>query len=226
MRREAVEKYLEKYSLGVVDAGNSLAQYDSFFRNMGFKEPIEDLIRKRLSEKGSPVKVMDIGCGNAGFLRDLKKMFGECVETIGVDLVEPADGGGVDEMVVGDALEMPFQDDVDFVFSFRSLHEIGEPEKIVEKVYNCLSPGGKAFLSFRTMGMYTMGVHTQLPEKRSGNGGDGAGLSELGEKEVKALQRMVRSRKLVGFRVSGFEVRVGDEKGKKHTAGVNVFLEK
>lgn len=219
MRHDVTKKYLDKYSLGVVDVDNSLEQYNSFFRNMGFKESIEDIIRQRLNEKAEDtvrqkikgkvfVKVMDIGCGNAGFLNDLKKIFDVGIRTIGVDLLAPVNQP--DEMVVGDALEVPFPKEIDFIFSFRSLHEIGEPGKIVEKVYASLAKGGKAFLSFRTTDLY-------LGDK---------GIGEIGEKEVKALQKIVRSRRLAGFKVQGFEVMVKDDNGKKHTAGVNVFLEK
>ncbi len=207
MRHETVKKYVDKYSLGVVEIQNSLESYNSFYKNMGFAEPIEKLIEDRLKDKVF-VKVMDIGCGNGGFLRDLKKTFGAAVHTIGVDLLVPEKKPG--QIVAGDALEAEFPKDVDFVFSFRSMHEIGEPEKMVGKIRSCLAPGGKAFLSFRTMDLYAGGI----------------GLAELGSKEVKALQKMVRSRKLAGFSVNGFEVRVDAEGGKKRTAGVNIFLEK
>ncbi len=207
MREETIKKYLGKYSLGVVETENSLQSYNSFYRNMGFAEPIGKLIESRLKDKVF-VRVMDIGCGNGGFLRDLKKRFGEGVHTIGVDLIAPEKKP--DQSIVGDALEMEFPKDIDFIFSFRSLHEIGEPEKMVEKVYNSLAPEGRAFLSFRAMDLLA----------------GGNGLAELRSKEITALLKMVRSRRLKGFRVNGFEVVVKDDNGKKATAGVNVFLEK
>jgi len=186
---------------------NSLEQYNLFFKNMGFEQSIEQLIEDRL--KGNVfVKVLDLGCGNGGFLADLRKKFGEQVHTIGADLLDAEKHP--DEMIIGDALESSFPKEIDFVFSFRTLHEVGEPEKIVEKVYDSLAEGGKAYLSFRTLDMYS-------PEK---------GLAEIQEKEIKQLQEMVRSRKLKSFSVNGFEVTVKDDAGKKHIAGVNVFLEK
>ena len=207
MREETVKKYLDKYSIGVVEIKNSLGQYNSFFKNMGFSEPIETLIESRLKGKVF-VRVLDIGCGNGGFLSGLKKMFGECVHTIGVDLLAPEKES--DQPVIGDALEVEWPKEVDFIFSFRALHEIGEPEKIIKKAYGSLASGGKAFLSFRTLDLYS-------GEK---------GIGVIGAKEIKALQKMVRSRRLEGFSVNGFEVRVDGGNGKKLTAGVNVFLEK
>ena len=207
MRGQILRKYLDKYSLGVVEVENSLEQYNSFFRNMGFKERIEDLVEKRLEENVF-VKIMDLGCGDGGFLAELKKIFGDSIHTIGVDIL--ACHKAPDEMITGDALHVTFPPDLDFVFSFRSMHEIGEPEKMIEKIHSSLAKGGKAFLSIRTMDMYV----------------GGKGIAEIGEKEIKALQKMVRSGKLKGFKVKGFEATVNDEKGGKLTAGVNVFLEK
>ncbi len=207
MREETVKKYLDKYSTGVVETENSLEKYNTFFKNMGFKETIEQLISKRLDDRVF-VRVLDIGCGDGGFLADLKKQFDEQVHTIGIDLI--AAPRNPDEMITGDALTVKFPKDIDFVFSFRTLHEIGEPEKMVGKIYESLTEGGKAFLSFRTLDLYA----------------PGKGLAEIGSADVKNLQKIIRSRKLSSFKVDGFEAIVKDEKGKKHTAGVNIFLEK
>ena len=147
-----MKKYTQKYSLDVVDVENSLESYNSFYKNMGFKDSIEELIEKKLKEKVF-VRIMDLGCGNAGFLSDLKKKFRESIHTIGIDLL--AADKKPDEMIMGDALHSGFPKDIDFIFSFRTLHEVGEPEKIVEKVYASLADKGKAFLSFRTMDLYS-----------------------------------------------------------------------
>ena len=207
MRNEVIKKYVEKYSLGVVEIKNSLEQYNSFFKNMGFKEPIEKLIEERLKNK-KVVKILDVGCGNAGFLAELNDLFGEKIHTIGVDLLAPEKP--INEVILGDAVEVNFPKDVDFVFSFRTLHEIGEPEKIIKKIYSSLAKEGKAFLSFRTMDLYA----------------GGKGIAELKAKEIKKLRKMVELGKLKEFNVSGFEVSIKDEKGNTHVAGVNVFLEK
>ncbi|MEM4261772.1 MAG: class I SAM-dependent methyltransferase, partial [Candidatus Diapherotrites archaeon] len=153
------------------------------------------------------VLVLDIGCGNAGFLLDLKKIFKEKIETIGIDLLVPQNKP--DKIIAGDALDVDFPKNVDFVFSFRALHEIGEPEKIVKKTYESLAEQGKAFLSFRTSDLYS----------------DKQGIAEIQEKEIKELQEMVSKGFLENFKVSGFEVVLG--KGKEEIlAGVNIFLEK
>ncbi|MEM4256854.1 MAG: class I SAM-dependent methyltransferase [Candidatus Diapherotrites archaeon] len=206
MRREIVRKYLQKYSLGIVESENSLQLYDFFFKNMGFKESIANIIEKKTKEK-EKVLVLDIGCGNAGFLLDLKKIFKEKIETIGIDLLVPQNKP--DKIIAGDALDVDFPKNVDFVFSFRALHEIGEPEKIVKKTYESLAEQGKAFLSFRTSDLYS----------------DKQGIAEIQEKEIKELQEMVSKGFLENFKVSGFEVVLG--KGKEEIlAGVNIFLEK
>lgn len=207
MRHETIKKYVDKYSIGVIDIQNSLENYNSFFTNMGFSESIEELIEKKLEEKVF-VKVMDLGCGNGGFLADLKKKFDESVHTIGADLLAPENEP--DELVLGDALEQPFPKDVDFIFSFRSLHEIGEPEKLIKKIYESLADGGKAFLSFRTADLLK----------------GGKGLAEITEKETKFLKKIVSEGKLSSFSIGGFEVTVKGQNGENITAGVNIFLKK
>jgi ubiquinone/menaquinone biosynthesis C-methylase UbiE len=206
MREEIIKKYVGKYSLDVVDNHNSLELYEGFFKNMGLKKTIKDMITEKIEGKGK-VKVMDIGSGDCGFLHDLKKIFGEKIETIGIDLLVPEKKP--DKIIPGDALEIDFPQNIDFVFSFRALHEIGEPEKIVKKVYNCLAKNGKAFLSFRTADLYF----------------GGNGIGEIGEKEIKQLQKMVKNGRLGGFNVKGFEVIVANDK-ESIVAGVNIFLEK
>jgi len=206
MREEVIKKYVEKYSLDVVDNHNSLGLYEGFFKNIGFNKTIKGMISEKIESQGK-AKVMDIGSGDCGFLHDLKQIFGEKIETIGVDLLVPEKKP--DKIIPGDALEIDFPKDIDFVFSFRALHEIGEPEKIVEKVYNCLAKNGKAFLSFRTADLYF----------------GGSGIGEIGEKEIQQLQKMVKDGKFGGFNVKGFEVVVGDDK-ESIVAGVNIFLEK
>lgn len=207
MRREVIRKYVEKYSLGLIDVNNSLEEYEKFYKNMGFSESIKELVHEKITAQGRAV-VMDIGCGNAGFLLDLKEIFKEKVETIGVDLLVPMKKP--DKVVAGDVLDLELPKNVDFVFSFRALHEIGEPQKITEKIYASLAPKGRAFLSFRTMDLYV----------------DSKGIAEIGQAEIKQLTQMVRRGKLLDFSVKGFEVSLKDEKGKKFTAGVNVFLAK
>ncbi len=207
MRNDIVKKYLEKYSLGVVEIENSIEQYESFFKNMGFDKTIDEMISEKVKDKVF-VKIMDLGCGDAGFLIDLKNKFDEAIHTIGVDLLVPTNKP--DEMILGDALEAEFPKDVDFIFSFRALHEIGEPEKMVEKIHDSLAEGGKAFLSFRTMDLY-MGKE---------------GIAEISAKEVKTLSKMVSKGKLNNFSIKGFEASVKTHEGKNLIAGVNIFLEK
>ncbi len=206
MRHEIVKKYVEKYSLGVADAENSLQLYEFFFKNMGFKESIVELVNRRLKEK-TKVVVLDIGCGNGGFLSDLKDIFKEKVEAVGVDLLAPMKKP--DKMIIGDALEVDFPKGVDLAFSFRALHEIGSPEKIVSKTYDCLAKNGKAFLSFRTADLYS----------------EAKGIAEIQEKEIKQLQKMVELGYLKDFQVKGFQVVLGSVKDEV-VAGVNIFLEK
>ncbi len=100
-----------------------------------------------MSEKKEKIKILDIGCGNAGFLKNVKEILGKKVFTIGLDLVDFDQK--VDEKILGDAVYIPWPDNCDLIVSFRTLHEIGETEQIVKKVIESLSNEGIAVLSIR-----------------------------------------------------------------------------
>lgn len=141
------EYYRQKYALGLVDVSNSLQTYDEFLHKMGFVFSLEELVEQQLPLH-APVKVLDIGCGDAGALSGMKQRFGKKVQTIGLDLIAFPEKNA-DVLLVGDALELAFPDNCNLVFSFRALHEIGFAEKILEKVAACLAPKGIAILFFR-----------------------------------------------------------------------------
>jgi SAM-dependent methyltransferase len=142
-----VEYYRQKYEMGLVDVANSLEQYNGFLHNLGEEKTLEEQLKEQLRFK-KRLRILDIGCGNAGALKDLKKKFGAKIETIGLDLI-PFPSLNADKSVVGNALEKELPSKCDFVFSFRTLHEIGFSEGLVKEVCRCLSLHGTALLAFR-----------------------------------------------------------------------------
>ena len=141
------EHYRKKYELGVIDVSNSLEAYNRFLVNASELKPLGEFVSEALRTK-QKVRVLDIGCGTAGTLHDLKQKFGKKIETVGIDLIafpkKNADLG-----LIGDAFELEWPSGFDLVFSFRSLHEIGNARKLITKVSHCLAPGGVALLLFR-----------------------------------------------------------------------------
>ncbi len=126
---------------------NTLDLYNTFMHNLGLDEPLEDLIEKNL-DKGHAFRVLDIGCGNAGALRDLKHRFDKRVHTIGVDLQTPA--LLPDEFIQADAARSPLPANLGLIVSFRALHEIGHVQTILRQTAAALAPRGRAILAIRT----------------------------------------------------------------------------
>ncbi len=146
-RDKQVKELTERYRTGVLDNHNSLEQYNGYLRNQGEPRTLQQLISNRLAKKPH-LRVLDIGCGDAGALSELKKEFGDQLSVIGIDLVTPPQKK-VDAFLPGDALSVPFPSECDVVFSFRALHEAGRIKDVIEKVLDCLAKDGVALLSIR-----------------------------------------------------------------------------
>ena len=132
------------------EASNSLEFYNKFLSNVGEKKTLQQLVESIIKRKGKAV-VLDIGCGDAGALAELKKIYGDKIEVRGIDS-EDLDADKkikVDVFVKGDFLDKELPQKNDLVFSFRALHESGELEISVEKIEKSLAPLGKAVLLIR-----------------------------------------------------------------------------
>ncbi len=146
--RPKVEPYELRYTLGIGDRTHSLEKYNFFLHNVSPSLTLEKLVQERLKEHPL-VFVMDIGCGEANALKELKAKFKDRVHTCGVDLVKPGKMQGVDEFVHEDAFSAFLPHKQDIIVSFRSLHEIGHCEEMLKKLAECLAEGGVAVLSVR-----------------------------------------------------------------------------
>ena len=132
-----------KYEL--TDHANSLAKYDFFLKNMGVEQSLLELAKNAVHASGH-AKIFDIGCGEAGALKELKKKFGEKITVSGIDALPVS---GLDEFVSGDAAEKDFPKNCDIIVSFRALHEIAHLELVFKKISDSLTTDGQAFLSIR-----------------------------------------------------------------------------
>ncbi|MDO8634430.1 MAG: methyltransferase domain-containing protein [archaeon] len=133
-------KYFEFF-----DRSNSIEKYDFFLKNMGAETTLEKEVEKALQRKQT-ARILDIGCGEAQALSELKKKFGKQVHTIGIDLL---DSGNPDEFIKGNAAEVNFPKDVDLAVSFRAMHLLHPLKKVFEASCKSLAPHGKAFFSVR-----------------------------------------------------------------------------
>ncbi|MFA4907259.1 MAG: methyltransferase domain-containing protein [archaeon] len=213
--REEAQRNEKKYSSGIVEADCSLEKYDSFLKNAGANENLEGICLG-IAERGGTARLLDIGCGNGKALWELKQKLWKKVWICGMDLVKPE--FKLDEFIGGDALEKEFPCEADLIVSFRALHEIGFPEKILEKCCSALASGGRAILSFRAM------------EFREGKL---AYLGEMKAEDIGFLEAVLEEKRFGECRAGGKTVYAFEEaerEGKKGTvafiAGINVFLEK
>lgn len=115
------------------------AQYD---RNARFVSdlavPVLELLAPRPGER-----ILDLGCGDGALTAVLAER--GCV-VVGIDsspdMVEAARTRGVDARV-GDGRDLPFEQELDAVFSNAALHWMKEPSRVIAGVWRALRPGGR-----------------------------------------------------------------------------------
>ncbi|MDO8627953.1 MAG: methyltransferase domain-containing protein, partial [Candidatus Diapherotrites archaeon] len=153
------------------------------------------------------------GCGNAEALRELKYTYLKDIYCVGLDLVKrSAKDLGIDEYISGDAFQEKFPDNVDFVFSFRALHEIGRISEIVEKVSHCLASKGLAVLSIRCQ---DFDFHKN---KLIFQG-------QISQKDLDFLNQILLEKEFYFCKVSGNPI-FQEANGITYTAGINLILKK
>ena len=137
----------------------SLKKYNSFLSNSGINETVESFINEQFKEKKflekkeikKTLKIMDLGCGSAFALKEIKAIFKKKVEIIGLDLKEfPKENS--DKQIISDfnsANLSRFNEKIDLIFSFRSFHLFGNNEDAIKKILSLLAFHGKAILLIR-----------------------------------------------------------------------------
>ena len=113
-------------------------------------KPREIFLKKEIDKLRlkSGDKLLEVGCGQGVFLKRIVKTYG--VDAVGVDVSEKSikyarqnQKGRLVEFVVGDALNLPFQNDsFSVVISFDLLEHIADQEKAVEEMTRVLKPEG------------------------------------------------------------------------------------
>ncbi|MBU0635666.1 class I SAM-dependent methyltransferase [Candidatus Micrarchaeota archaeon] len=206
---ELVERYKKKYAIGLVDVNNSLSTYNKFLHNIGVESSLEEIVLQIIKRK-KKVRILDIGCGNAGVLCDLKNLFKDRVETIGMDLIAFSPQNA-DRSIIGNALQKRFPAQCDLVFSFRSLHEIGLASILVSKVCNGLAPKGMAFLAFR--------LHSIVNDKVEWSGA-------MHEKDEQFLFDISQLKSFQRCKVSGKLSREELSSGEKVVTGILIKITK
>jgi len=98
--------------------------------------------------------VLDLGCGNGSLTAELAKRYQRVVGTDQSErMIEAARAAypGIDFRVM-DALDMPFDDEFDAVFSNAVFHWIQDQPRLLAQIRNALKPGGTLVCEFGAHG--------------------------------------------------------------------------
>ena len=106
---------------------------------------ITDLVEEKLDEKGK-ASILDIGCGNLYFLREMKEKYGDKIEYCGVANESPTDLGGIDfRHTLAELLPEEWQDTFDLVTCFESSMYIFDNSRAFNESLRVTAPGGRIF---------------------------------------------------------------------------------
>ena len=115
---------------------------DSYARNARFVSDLGSPVLELLAAK-SGERILDLGCGD-GVLT--KRLVESGCEVIGIDSspaqIEAARNLGLEARVM-DALELPFREEFDAVFSNAVLHWIKSADRMIAGVFRALKPHGR-----------------------------------------------------------------------------------
>jgi len=130
-------------------------QYEELLPTFGGLTFTDHLLRRQ-TESHDPISVLDIGCGEAKFIRELKEVHpAVSVSGLSVTDLRSNDLGGITtpwsdvDYRTGDMhrIEKIFEDKkFDFVVSVWALFHSADPLDVVKQAYQLLKPDGIAFL--------------------------------------------------------------------------------
>lgn len=197
---------MNKLKYELTDRANSLQKYNFFLKNMGAQETLEEMVQQIIDEK-KKAKIFDIGCGEAGALKELKQLFGKKVTVCGADAIKTT---GLDEFVFGNAAKKSFPAKCELVISFRALHEIANLKTVFEKISKSLSTGGLVILSIR--------LQQQVGERIFFHG-------NLTQADMDFLGEIEKIEEFKGLKV--LVIKIWQKHGEQDSvSGANVFLSK
>ena len=76
-----------------------ISNYDELLLLKEKGTPVVEIVKRKLSESKGPVAALDVGCGEAIFLKELKERFGDKIEAEGITLARPLAPRKLEEMI-------------------------------------------------------------------------------------------------------------------------------
>lgn len=124
------EKYQDDYFTGT---------HKNWFNNPNY--PLFEFIYKNIVElKGKgPLRILDVGCGNCDFLKYLLEK-NPGFELYGIDLIKN-EYPGINS-IAGDMLVEKIEKKFDVISNLNFIEHVDAPELFMNKMRDCLSPGG------------------------------------------------------------------------------------
>jgi malonyl-CoA O-methyltransferase len=131
------------------------ASYDAV---AGLQRSVGEALVRQLAQKGSPSRVLDLGCGTGYFCSQLAQRF-PAAQLVGLDLAEAMVRFARERTraaaVNGDAEQLPLQTSVvDVVFSSLVIQWCDDLPRLFAELQRVLKPGGR--LAFSTLGPATL----------------------------------------------------------------------
>ncbi|MFT4978099.1 MAG: SAM-dependent methyltransferase [Myxococcota bacterium] len=152
MSEAKIRAFWDANPCGETYVGGLKEDYETFFDEYDrYRYELEPILPEldRLGLDG--LKVLEIGLGQGA---DSEQLIRRGAQWTGIDLT-PESGRRVrkrmevrglefDDIVVGSALEMPFEDNsFDLIYSFGVLHHIPDVKRLQQEIHRVLRPGGR-----------------------------------------------------------------------------------
>jgi ubiquinone/menaquinone biosynthesis C-methylase UbiE len=143
----------------------------------GMQEEVR--IARLLMSLGTGDTVLDVACGPGNFSREFARSVGEDGLVVGIDVSKTMLARGAGELgrsglgnlalVRGDAVELPFEDQVfDAVCCFAALHLFADPLAALDNMTRVLRPGGRLALFTSVRRQITLPIFKPVIERTSG----------------------------------------------------------
>jgi|SRR3989344_2246418 len=100
-------------------------------------------IHQEISSRGKPLRVLDVGCGDASVLSELKKTYQEAIECYGISVTEHPHLENVNYLICpAEIMPLELNEFFDIVFTHQAFHYMLNPNSALGECVRVLKRGG------------------------------------------------------------------------------------